>query len=246
MDIDAPNNQTTKENGNPKVGDRRVLTADGVEYAFRYCPAGTFMMGSPSSEEGRSGDETQHRVTLTKGFWMLETQVTQKMWESVMGNNPSYFKGAQNPVEEVSWNDCQEFCKALSRKLGGSIKLPTEAQWEYACRAGTTGAYAGDLDAMAWYCGNSGNKTPPVGTKQANAWGLYDMHGNVYEWCQDWFGDYPTNSVTDPTGPANGSNRVYRGGSWDNDAEFCRSALRCYNSPEYRSDRLGLRVLLEQ
>ena len=156
------------------AGERKVVTVNGVEFAFRWCPAGTFTMGAPTSEEGLY-NETQHEVTLTKGFWMLETEVTQKQWKAVMGTNPSFFKGDDLPVESVSWNDCQEFCE----KTG--LQLPTEAQWEYACRAGTTDAYAGNLDEMAWYYSNSGNKTHPVGTKKPNAWGLYDMHGNVWE-----------------------------------------------------------------
>ncbi len=195
-----------------KAGERKTYTVNGVEFAFRWCPAGTFMMGSPTSEEGRYDDEKQHRVTLTKGFWMMEMEVTQKQWKAVMENNPSNFKGDDLPVECVSWNDCQEFCRKCSA-LGLPVLLPTEAQWEYACRAGSTDAYAGNLDDMAWYYKNSGSKTHPVGTKNPNAWGLYDMHGNVWEWCQDWKGDYPKGSVTDPTGPANGSLRVSRSGT---------------------------------
>ena len=229
-----------------KAGDRKIWTADGIEYAFRWCPPGTFTMGSPSSEPGRYDDETQHSVTLTRGFWMLETQVTQAMWQSVMGNNPSYFKGDQNPVEQVSWGECQDFCRQLSSKLSGKVSLPTEAQWEYACRAGTTGAYAGDLDAMAWYGSNSGDKTHPVGQKKPNAWGLYDMHGNVWEWCSDWYGkDYYTESPTsDPTGPDSGSDRVNRGGSWDSIAGDCRSASRNYRGPGNRNPYLGFRIVL--
>ncbi len=163
-----------------KAGERKTVTVNGVEFAFRWCPAGTFMMGSPKDEKDRSSDETQHEVTLTKGFWMLETEVTQKQWKAITGDNPSNFKGDDLPVEEVSWNDCQEFCRKCSA-LGLPVQLPTESQWEYACRAGTTDAYAGNLDEMAWYYSNSGNKTHPVGTKKPNAWGLYDMHGNVWE-----------------------------------------------------------------
>ena len=148
--------------------------------------------------------------------------------------------GDNRPVTHVSWNDCQEFC----RKTG--LQLPTEAQWEYACRAGSTGAYAGNLDDMAWYENNSGSRTHSVGTKKPNAWGLYDMHGNVYEWCQDWFGKYPSGSVTDPTGPSSGSDRVGRGGSWDDDAGGCRSAYRSYGEPGYRYYYLGFRVLRGQ
>ncbi|MDO4575234.1 MAG: formylglycine-generating enzyme family protein [Planctomycetia bacterium] len=183
------------------AGERMVKTAYGVEFAFRWCPAGCFMMGSPSSELGRDDDETQHRVTLTKGFWMLETEVTQAMWESVMGDNPSYFKGSNLPVEKVSWDDCQKFCQKL-RSQGLNVQLPTEAQWEYACRAGTTTPFSfgstlngdkancdGNYPYGASTEGTYLKKTAPVGSYSPNAWGLYDMHGNVYEWCADWKGD---------------------------------------------------------
>ena len=142
------------------------------------------------------------------------------------------------PWRQVSWDDCQAFC----RKLGAGFRLPTEAEWEYACRAGTKGPYAGNLDDLAWYGENSGKTTHPVGQKKPNAWGLYDMHGNVWEWCSDWYGDYPAGAVTDPTGPGTGSLRVIRGGSWHDDAGHCRSAHRDGFSPGYPDDRLGLRL----
>ncbi|MBR5160830.1 MAG: SUMF1/EgtB/PvdO family nonheme iron enzyme, partial [Thermoguttaceae bacterium] len=223
-----------------KPGERRTVTVNGVEFAFRWCPPGTFKMGAPDAEEGRDGDEKQYQVTLTKGFWMMETEVTQKQWKAVMGTNPSEFKGDDLPVENVSWNDCQEFCKKCAQ-LGLPVQLPTDAQWEYACRAGTTGAYAGNLDDMAWYTSNSGLKTHPVGTKKPNAWGMYDMHGNVWEWCEDWYGYYPSESVTDPVGPSSGSVRVRRGGSWSNDARICRSAYRDSFVPGYLYCNLGFR-----
>lgn len=177
---------------------------------------------------------------------MLETEVTQEMWKSVMGNNPGFFKeGDKYPVENVSWGDCQDFCQALSGKLGVTITLPTEAQWEYACRAGTTGRYAGyALDAMGWYDDNSDSKTHIVGQKNPNPWGLYDMHGNVYEWCSDWFGDYSGSATTDPTGASTGSHRVDRGGSWYDPAEDCRSANRNIYTPSYRNSDLGFRLAL--
>ena len=231
--------------GSPKAGERKVEKVNGVEFAFRWCPSGTFIMGSPMSEEGRFSNETQHQVTLTKGFWMMETEVTQKQWKAVMGNLPDCgFKGDDLPVERVSWNDCQEFCKKC-KKLGLSVQLPTEAQWEYACRSGTTGAYAGNLDEMAWYneFSNKGS-THPVGTKKPNAWGLYDMHGNVWEWCADyWNKDYPNGIVTDPTGPSNGSYRVFRGGGWSIYAQLCRSARRSCDDPDCRGDYLGFRCV---
>ncbi|MDO4551056.1 MAG: bifunctional serine/threonine-protein kinase/formylglycine-generating enzyme family protein [Planctomycetia bacterium] len=236
----------------PKPGDRMVKTINGVQFAFRWCPAGSFMMGSPEDELGRYKDEKQHHVTLTKGFWMLETQVTQEMWQSVMGNNPSDFEGDDLPVENVSWHDCQKFCQKL-RNLGLNIQLPTEAQWEYACRAGTTTSLNNgknitstyeiceNLDEVGWYAKNSDWTTRAVGQKKPNAWGLYDMHGNVWEWCADWYGDYPSGSVTDPTGPRSGSGRVYRGGGWYYYARFCRSAYRGSGTPTDRGDDLGFR-----
>ena len=223
------------------AGERAVVFFNNVEFVFRWCPAGTFTMGSPETEEGRDTGETQHQVTLTKGFWMLETEVTQKQWETVMGDNPSEFKGDDLPVENVSWDDCQEFCK----KTG--FLLPTAAQWEYACRAGTTGAYAGNLEEMAWNVSNfSGMTTHPVGIKKPNAWGLYDMHGNVWEWCQDRYGDYPLGSVTDPTGPSNGSDRVLRGGCFINSAQDCRSANYSSLGPDIPSPSVGFRIIRGQ
>jgi formylglycine-generating enzyme required for sulfatase activity len=193
---------------------------------------------------------TPHQVTLTQGFYMLETEVTQEQWESIMGENPSHFKGAKLPVESVSWSDCRTFVSRLSKLAadiaprGYKFSLPTEAQWEYACRAGTSDAYAGDLDQMAWYDRNSDSKTHEVGTKQANAWGLYDMHGNVYEWCNDWYGAYPADDVTDPIGASSGSNRVLRGGSWNYGAEDCRSAFRFDDTPVSTILHCGVRVSL--
>ena len=225
-----------------QAGQRAVKVINGVEFAFRWCPPGTFMMGSPAGESQRGNNENQHRVTLTKGFWMLETEVTQKQWKAVMGNNPSEFKGDNLPVEGVSWDDCHDFCKKCAQ-LGIPVELPTEAQWEYACRAGTTRPYAGNLDAMAWYDKNSNNKTNPVGTKRSNAWGLYDMHGNVSEWCEDWEGDYPSGSATDPTGPSSGSFLICRGGCWNFYYGRCRSASRGIGKHDGKSSFLGFRVV---
>jgi formylglycine-generating enzyme required for sulfatase activity len=221
----------------PKVG---VMRRNSFGMEFMYIPAGNFMMGS---NEG--GDEKAHRVTLSQPFWMGRTEVTQAQWQAVMGNNPSYFKNCpQCPVETVSWEDAQRFVDKLNAQNDGfKYRLPTEAEWEYAARSGTTGDYAGNLDSMAWYSGNSGNKTHEVATKQPNAWGLYDMHGNVWEWCEDWYGDYPSGAVTNPTGAASGSYRVFRGGSWYFDAVNLRSAYRNRNSPSLRLSRLGFRVV---
>ena len=205
------------------------LSSIGME--FIPIPPGSFMMGSPSNESGRYDNEKQHRVTLTKGFHMQTTEVTQRQWKAVMGNNPSNFKncGDNCPVEEVSWNDVQDFIRKLNQREGGSkYRLPTEAEWEYAARAGTTTRFSfgddeGRLGEYAWYSGNSGRKTHSVGQKTPNAWDLYDMHGNVWEWCQDWYGDYPSGSVTDSIGPSSGSRRVIRGGSWGNKPPGLRS-----------------------
>jgi len=220
---------------------------------------GSFVMGSPESETGREQNEFQHSVTLTQAFYMQTTEVTQGQWKSVMGNNPSDFNscGDDCPVETVSWEDAQEFIEKLNlHENTNRYRLPTEAQWEYSARAGTKTALPnGDLaetgcnmdinlDAIAWYCGNADDKTHPVAQKQANAWGLYDMHGNVWEWCQDWHGSYPTNSVTDPEGPSSGTYRVTRGGSWDKYAQNCRSAGgRRDSNPSSRYWNNGLRIL---
>ena len=213
-------------------------------------PPGSFVMGS-----ARGGDDERPvtRVTLTTAFSLGKTQVTQRSWVAVMGSNPSAFEGESLPVENVSWDDAMEFCRKLTTfvRSAGSLPsgyvytLPTEAQWEYACRAGTTGDYAGDLKAMAWFAENAGSTTHAVATKQANAWGLHDMHGNVWEWCADWYADkLPGGSVSDSKGPASGSGRVRRGGGWGFGAAVCRSAFRSGVSPGVRFDYLGFRLAL--
>ena len=274
---------------------------------------GSFMMGSPSGEPGRYDDEVQHRVTVSS-FYMKETEVTQSQWRLVMGNNPSYFKGDDRPVELITWFEALEYCNALSRREGltpvyrsilgeqletqlpsglvinegrilgdvtadwtaNGYRLPTEAEWEYAARAGSkTAIYTGnitikginnapELDRIAWYGGNSGygypystgydssewtetqytvsrSGTRTVGEKMPNGYGLYDILGNVWEWCWDWYGDYPTVRQTDPVGPSGGSYRVFRGGSWIIGARYLRSAYRSYSTPSSRDDSLGLR-----
>ncbi|MDY6838653.1 MAG: formylglycine-generating enzyme family protein [Thermodesulfobacteriota bacterium] len=225
---------------------------------FVSIPPGTFVMGSPEDETGRHDDEHQCVVTLTKGFYCQTTEVTQGQWFEVMGNNPSHFQdcGDNCPVEFVSWNDCQEFIKQLNGLEGGNkYRLPTEAEWEYACRAGSQRAFAfgnimetgcghdPHLDAVGWYCGNSGKKPHPVARKRPNAFGLYDMHGNMWEWCQDWYDSYPSGPVTDPRGPPSGSGRVLRGGGWHEDAEDCRSAIRVGRFPESKAGTLGFRLV---
>ena len=233
----------------------KVSLPGNVALDLVWIAPGTFTMGSPPTEVGRNANEgPQTQVALTKGFWLGKYLVTQGQYQAVMGSNPSYFKalGKDVPVEQVSWNDAMMFCQKLTAQeqaagrlpAGYAFTLPTEAQWEYACRAGTTGPYAGNLDAMGWYAQNSNNKTHPVGSKQPNAWGLYDMHGNVWEWCTDWFGPDPGGSVVDPLGPASGAVRVIRGGCWLHDAASCRSAFRFGGEPGNRGHALGFRLAL--
>ena len=223
-----------------KVGD---TWTNSIGMELVYIPPGTFVMGSPAEEQGRgrsgSSDETQHRVRLTKGFFMGVTEVTQAQWKAVMGTDPSRFKGDNLPVERVSWHVAVAFCRKLSASEGKQYRLPTEAEWEYACRAGTTTAFntgptistdQANYDGNHTYAGGRRDvyrkKTMPVGSFKANAWGLYDMHGNVYEWCSDRHGEYPRGEAVDPTGPAKGKLRVLRGGSWYYAPWFCRSASR--------------------
>ena len=242
----------------PRPKSKKITNSLGMEFVS--IKPGTFMMGSPSSEPERRKNERQHKVTLTKGFYMQTTEVTQGQWKAVMGKNPSKFKncGDDCPVEKVSWNDAQGFIRRLNQKEGSDkYRLPTEAEWEYAARAGSKTAFANggiselkcgydsNLDAVGWYCGNSNKRTHPVAQKQPNSWGLYDMHGNVYEWCQDWYGEYyPVSSVIDPTGPSSASLRVYRGGGWRKNARYCRAASRSRYKPGTRNGSVGFRLVL--
>ena len=221
------------------TGWAKEVVHEATGITLVYVPAGSFQMGSPETEAGRYADETLHRVTLTRGFYMGKMEVTQEQWVQVTGMNPAKGKGADLPVENVSWNDCQAFFW----KAGNGLRLPTEAEWEYACRAGTTGAFAGDLAQMAWSADNSANVTHPVGRLLPNAWGLYDMHGNVAEWCADLIGPYPKGAVTDPPGPPAGSLRVDRGGGGLNGDGNCRSAYRSDHDPSYSNGFLGFRVV---
>ena len=212
--------------------------------------AGTFEMGSPAGEAGRNGDETLHRVTISQAFYIGKYEVTQGEWEAVMGDNPSSFDdcGRTCPVEEVSWEDVQGFIEELNLREGvRRYRLPTEAEWEYAARAGTQTAYsfgnaANRLGLYGWYNDNSGDRTQPVGGKRPNAWGLYDMHGNVWEWVGDRYGEYPSGRVTDPRGPSSGAYRVDRGGGWDGSARDCRAADRNWLAPGDRIYGLGFRL----
>ncbi len=233
----------------PVNGEKRSLTLPGgAELVLVYVEPGTFQMGSPETEKGRREDEVQHEVTLTKGYWIGRTAVTQGQWKSVMGKNPSLFKGDNLPVENVSWEDCQEFFQKVNTANPEiRLRLPTEAEWEFAARGGKESdgtVYSGSdaPDDVAWYVDNSDWGFHPVGAKAPNGLGLYDMSGNVWEWCQDWYEEYPSGSVTDPTGPSSGVLRVLRGGGWRSFAGRCRVACRFRGSPAPRNFRLGFRA----
>ena len=217
-----------------------------IEKEMVLIPAGTFMMGSPESEEGRQDVETQHEVTLTNPYYMGKYEVTQEQYESVMGSNPSSkTKGTKLPVTDVSWEDCQEFIKKLNAKTDGGYRLPTEAEWEYACRTKTSTAYSfGEkiTPKDANYDDSKIDKPVAVGSYKPNLFGLYDMHGNVREWCEDWFGDYPTGAVTDPQGPPIGEKRILRGGSFDPNECNARSSTRTYFVPSHPFDFFGFRL----
>ena len=244
--------------GEDEYGLWMGFTYKGVCHDFRWIEPGTFTMGSPKNEPERDGDETQHEVTLTEGFWLAETTVTQALWKVVMGDDPSYFKGEHLPVEQVNWEDAQRFiAKMNGMKPELQMCLPTEAQWEYCCRAGTsTPFYFGEqinsdlVNFNGNHPYNNGrkseyrDKTVEVKSLPPNDWGLYEMHGNVYEWCQDWFGDYPAQPVVDPQGSETGAYRVLRGGSWFYSGRYCRSADRSLNVPGFRNDRIGFRLAL--
>ena len=236
---------------NPNTGGTQTFTVNGVSFTMVGVEGGTFTMGA-TSEQGTSDpwdDEyPTHSVTLSN-FSIGETEVTQELWKAVMGSNPSYFSGTNLPVEYVSWNDCQTFITKLNTLTGKNFRLPTEAEWEYAARGGNKSKgykYAGSntLNDVAWYSDNSSSKTHPVKQKQPNELGLYDMSGNVYEWCQDWYGSYSSSSQTNPTGPAAGSDRVRRGGSWSGHARICRVSDRFNLTPAYYFSSLGLRLAL--
>ena len=242
-------------NGYAEQPKERITNSLGM--AFVLIKPGRFMMGSPDDEPGRYSGEKHHAINLTKPFYLQTTEVTQAQWKALMGKNPSSHKrcGETCPVEQVSWKDAQEFIQKLNQKEGThKYRLPTEAEWEYACRAGSTSAFANggiselqcgrdaNLDAIGWYCGNSNNMIQPVARKKPNAWGLYDMQGNVQEWCQDWFGVYPYDEVTDPKGPPSGSYRVMRSGVWYSPARDCRSASRFGSPPHYRFRHIGFRL----
>lgn len=276
--------------GEDRYGVFATFTVDGtigqgeavrVEQRMRWIPPGTFWMGSPESEPGRFDDELQHRVTLTRGFWLADTPCTQALWGVVTGETPSDFRDPLRPVEQVSWEDVAAFLPRLAERAPElDPRLPTEAEWERACRAEGPNAeratWVGDLEivgsnharglgAIAWYGGNCGagfdlaegvdtsewpekeveherGGTRRVATRPPNPFGLYDMLGNVYEWCGDWYGRYPSEPVADPPGAVEGVDRVLRGGSWNAVARYVRAAYRLHHVPGYRFDYLGFRL----
>ena len=229
-----------------------IPVKDGICIEMVKVEAGTFMMGATSEMKNPYDDEKPvHQVTLTNDYYMGKYEVTQALWQVVMGKNPSYFKGDNLPVNYVRWKDCQRFISKLNSMTGRKFRLPTEAEWEYAARGGKKSRgyqYSGssNISDVAWYDGNSGDKTHPVGTKQAKELGIYDMTGNVLEWCQDWYGSYYSSSQTNPTGSDSGSARVSRGGGWNCNASYCRLSVRFYYTPDFRLDILGLRLALSE
>lgn len=248
----------------PTTEPAKELTLDlgsGVTTKLALIPVGKFLMGSPADEEGRQSDEgPQHEVTISKPFYLGVCEVTQEQYKAVIGSNPSHFRGLHNPVENVSWDDAIEFCRRLSNKTGYAVRLPTEAEWEYACRAGTTtpfhtgqtistsqANYVGGL--FVYGHGREGifrEKTMAVGSFKPNAWGLYDMHGNVWEWCGDWYAySYTDANQADPAGPACGEFRVARGGGWNCIPHGCRSATRVGFIPDGRDSGIGFRVAVD-
>jgi formylglycine-generating enzyme required for sulfatase activity len=269
---------------NTCLGQGRQEVTNSLGMKFVQIMPGTFRMGSPPTETGSFDNERQHEVRLSRGFYMGMYEVTQEQFSKVMGVNPADYQGdkavkiipekrhpvtnrivqdkvtipikTENfPVENVNWEDANEFCRLLSEvpeelNAGRSYRLPTEAEWEYACRAGSRTTYssgnsAKTLNAFAWFQDNSESRPHEVGTRKPNAWGLYDMHGNVWEWCQDWYGEYPKENVADPSGPMGGKERVLRGGSWYVTEENLRSAYRPSRSPDFHSFDFGFRVVME-
>lgn len=257
----AQQNAASDARRGPRTGSVKtlVLTND-VTVEMIYCEPGEFVMGSPFDEEGRDSDEPQHKVTLTKGFWLSKCEITQAQWECIMNKNPSTFKNSGAlPVDSVSWNDCKEFCYRLNKISDCGARLPTEAEWEYACRAGTKTAFfwGNSLNGRRANC----NGDFPCATRErgpylrhptfaghyaANPWGFFDMHGNMYEWCEDKCGDYPSGDLVDPVGSSHGKCRIMRGGCWYFGARFCRSANRIKNSPSYADAFTGFRLCCDK
>lgn len=234
------------------ANDSLEFTVEGVSFNMILVEHGSFMMGATPEMSNLYNDENPvHQVTLTCDYYIGKYEVTQKLWQVVMGSNPSWFTGDNLPIESVSWQDCQKFIRKLNSITGRRFRLPSEAEWEYAARGGRKShgtKYSGGSDILdvAWYESNSGNRTHDVGTKQPNELGIYDMTGNVWEWCQDWYGNYSSSYQTNPTGCASGSYRVCRGGSWGISARCCHSSSRSYEAPDGRFYVLGLRLVLSE
>lgn len=245
----APAKLPAGQNISATKGDSNARSITDLSLKLIWIEPGSFVMGS---EQGEGDEKPLTQVSISRGFWLGQTEVTQAQWQAIMEKNPSRFQGDELPVEAVNWGEAMEFCRKLTQREGAAGRLPagfvytlpTEAQWEYACRTGDSDGLALDLEPVAWYMANSGGGTKPVGQKQANAWGLHDMHGNVWEWCLDWYGSYPGGSVTDPKGAASSMHRVIRGGSWNNSAAYCRSGLRLRDEPVYGRNYLGFRLAL--
>lgn len=264
--------RTASEQSASDSGQLRLDLGNGITMALVQIPAGEFLMGSTKTQQAEfvriiqkqygpnaaqpgdySDEAPQHSVVIKRSFFMGIHEVTQEQYEAVMGNNPSRHNGPQNPVDSVSWTDAQSFCDRLSKQTGRTVRLPTEAEWEYACRAGSQSAFVdniGDdgsgLAEYAWYGGTSEAKSHPVGQKKANAFGLLDMLGNVWEWCSDWYGPYKSGRHVDPTGPAAGTHRVLRGQSWHGDRETCRAAIRDRSQPHLPGLPItGFRIVVE-
>lgn len=235
----APSPVGTRKSGEVKT----IKLPGGATMEMIWCAPGKFEMGSPPDEAGRFEDEKRHSVSITKGFWLGKYEVTQRQWESVMRSNYSKFKDPDNPMENVSWHDCEMFIRRVNAALGGVARLPTEAEWEYACRAGSDAPVSGSgvISDMAWYDLNSNSHTHAVGKNKPNAWGFYDMHGNVLEWCRDWF-SVPDGDAVDPKGPPSGSFKILRGGCWFFYDKDCRSAYRLKREPRLRNCIFGLRL----
>ena len=227
------------------------IEVKGITFNMVRVEGGTFDMGATLEQKNPEDDEKPvHQVTLSS-YYIGETEVTQALWQAVMGSNPSYFKGDNRPVEKVSWNDCQTFIEKLNEITHRNFRLPTEAEWEFAAKGGNRSRhtqYSGsdNLDEVAWYYSNSNVKTHPVKSKKANELGIYDMSGNVWEWCQDKYGKYNSTPQNNPIGPSSGTSRVYRGGSWVNDTRNCRLSGRNVISPDFRIGYLGLRLVLSE
>ena len=242
----APQRNNTSHSGSTSSTTGLSAELNKLINNMVYVSGGTFIMGGDES----SDQTPTHSVTLSS-YYICKYEVTQALWRAVMGSNPSKFKGDNLPVEQVSWNDCQTFINRLNNYTGRNFRLPTEAEWEFAARGGNYSRhykYSGSnyISDVAWYCDNSGNRTHPVGTKQANELGLYDMSGNVWEWCSDRYGSYSSYSQSNPTGATSGFGRVERGGNWCGLARYCCSSHRSYYAPGNSFDDLGLRLVLSQ